>query len=133
MSRSSADTTRRRPSLTSGCRMNGDMLAIVAATEVAPRAQAMGVDDLVPRILHFGFGLTGVEYSPPYFQQRLRRVGELLGEGVITSAEFDRILHHGHVLNIRGEDHRLRENRQGRTIPVSTSSRRSPAAASATS
>ena len=30
----------------SGCRMNGDMPAIVTATEVAPRAQAMGVDEV---------------------------------------------------------------------------------------
>ena len=117
----------------SGCRMNGDMPAIVTATEVAPRAQAMCVDDFVRRILHLGFGLPRAEYSPPYFQQRLRRVGELLGEGVIASAELDRLLHHGHVLNIRGEDHRLREKRQGRTIPVSTSRRRRPAATSATS
>ena len=39
ISRRSAATTRRRPSLTSGCRMNGDMPAIVAATEGVPRAQ----------------------------------------------------------------------------------------------
>ena len=30
----------------SGCRMNGDIPAIVTATEVAPRAQAMGVDEV---------------------------------------------------------------------------------------
>ena len=38
--------------------------------------------------------------------------GELLGDTVIASAVLDRLLHHSHVLNIRGESYRLRENRQ---------------------
>ena len=38
--------------------------------------------------------------------------GELLGDTVIASAILDRLLHHSHVLNIRGESYRLREKRQ---------------------
>ena len=38
--------------------------------------------------------------------------GELLGDTVIASAVLDRVLHHSHVLNIRGESYRLREKRQ---------------------
>ena len=38
--------------------------------------------------------------------------GELLGDTVIASAVLDRLLHHRHVLNIRGESFRLREKRQ---------------------
>ena len=38
--------------------------------------------------------------------------GELLGDTVITSAILDRLLHHSHVLNIRGESYRLKEKRQ---------------------
>ncbi len=38
--------------------------------------------------------------------------GELLGGTVIASAILDRLLHHSHVLNIRGESYRLREKRQ---------------------
>ena len=38
--------------------------------------------------------------------------GELLGYTVIASAVLDRLLHHSHVLNIRGESFRLREKRQ---------------------
>ena len=38
--------------------------------------------------------------------------GELLGDTVITSAVLDRLLHHSHVLDIRGESYRLREKRQ---------------------
>ena len=37
--------------------------------------------------------------------------GELLGDTVIASAILDRLPHHSHVLNIRGESYRLREKR----------------------
>jgi DNA replication protein DnaC len=35
--------------------------------------------------------------------------GEILGDAVIATAILDRLLHHSHVLNIRGESFRLRE------------------------
>ena len=38
--------------------------------------------------------------------------GELLGDTVIATAILDRLLHHSHILNIRGESYRLREKRQ---------------------
>ena len=38
--------------------------------------------------------------------------GELLGDTVIASAVLDRLLHHSHILNIRGESYRLKEKRQ---------------------
>ena len=37
--------------------------------------------------------------------------GELLGDTVIASAILDRLLHHSHVLNIRGESYRLKDKR----------------------
>ena len=43
--------------------------------------------------------------------------GELPGDTVIASAVLDRLLHHGHVLNIRGESYRLREKRQEGLFP----------------
>ena len=43
--------------------------------------------------------------------------GELLGDSVIASAVQDRLLHHSHVLNIRGESYRLREKRQAGLFP----------------
>ena len=43
--------------------------------------------------------------------------GELLGDSVIASAVLDRLLNHSHVLNIRGESHRLREKRQAGLFP----------------
>ncbi len=38
--------------------------------------------------------------------------GELLGDTVIATAVLDRLLHHSHVLNIRGESYRLKGKRQ---------------------
>ena len=37
--------------------------------------------------------------------------GDLLGDTVIASAVLDRLLHHSHVLNIRGESYRLNDKR----------------------
>ena len=39
-------------------------------------------------------------------------MGRVLCVTVIASAILDRLLHHSHVLNIRGESYRLREKRQ---------------------
>ena len=38
--------------------------------------------------------------------------GELLGDTVIATAVLDRLLHHSHVLNIRGENYRLKDKRR---------------------
>lgn len=38
--------------------------------------------------------------------------GEVLGDAVIATAVLDRLLHHSHVVNIRGESYRLREKKQ---------------------
>ena len=43
--------------------------------------------------------------------------GEVLGDIVIASAVLDRLLHHSHVLNIRGESYRLRDKRQAGLFP----------------
>ncbi len=45
-------------------------------------------------------------------QQGIRRVGEVLGDEVVATAILDRLLHHSHILNIRGESYRLRKKRQ---------------------
>ena len=38
--------------------------------------------------------------------------GELKGDTVIATAILDRLLHHSHVINIRGESYRLKDKRQ---------------------
>jgi DNA replication protein DnaC len=40
------------------------------------------------------------------------------GDGVIATAILDRLLHHSHVINIRGESYRLREKRRAGTLPT---------------
>ena len=52
--------------------------------------------------------------------------GELLGDTVIASAVLDRLLHHSHVLNIRGESYRLREKRQSGLFPSQQHLRATP-------
>ena len=42
--------------------------------------------------------------------------GELLGDTVIALAVLDRLLHHSHILNIRGESYRLKEKRQSMQV-----------------
>jgi DNA replication protein DnaC len=46
--------------------------------------------------------------------------GEVLGDTVIATAILDRLLHHSHVLNIRGESYRLREKKQAGLFGVSS-------------
>ena len=38
--------------------------------------------------------------------------GEILGDAAIAAATLDRLLHHSHVMNIRGESYRLKAKRQ---------------------
>jgi DNA replication protein DnaC len=38
--------------------------------------------------------------------------GEVLGDVVVATAILDRLLHHSHVINIRGESYRLREKKR---------------------
>ena len=44
--------------------------------------------------------------------------GELLGDAVIATAILDRLLHHSHVLNIRGESFRLKDKRQAESADL---------------
>lgn len=45
--------------------------------------------------------------------------GELLSDTVLATALLDRLLHHAHVINIRGETHRLRDRLKAgiQTVP----------------
>ncbi|WP_034415680.1 ATP-binding protein, partial [Deinococcus marmoris] len=45
--------------------------------------------------------------------------GDVLGDAVVASAILDRLLHHSHVLNIKGESYRLREKRKSGLFPSS--------------
>jgi len=43
--------------------------------------------------------------------------GNVLGDPVIVTAVLDRLLHHSHILNIKGDSYRLREKRQAGLLP----------------
>lgn len=43
--------------------------------------------------------------------------GEVLGDAVVASAILDRLLHHSHVVNIKGESYRLREKKKAGLFP----------------
>jgi DNA replication protein DnaC len=42
------------------------------------------------------------------------------GDPVVATALLDRLLHHSHVLTIRGDSYRLREKRRARLIKTKT-------------
>lgn len=44
--------------------------------------------------------------------------GEVFGDQVIATAILDRLLHHSHVITIRGESYRLREKRRAGLFPT---------------
>lgn len=46
--------------------------------------------------------------------------GAVLGDAVLATAILDRLLHHSHVLNIRGESYRLREKKRAGLLGVAT-------------
>ena len=43
--------------------------------------------------------------------------GDVLGDPVIATAVLDRLLHHSHILNIKGDSYRLREKRKAGLLP----------------
>ena len=46
--------------------------------------------------------------------------GEVFGDQVVATAILDRLLHHSHVLTVRGDSYRLREKRRSGLIKASS-------------
>lgn len=44
--------------------------------------------------------------------------GQMLGDEVVATAILDRLLHHSHVLTIKGESYRLKEKRRAGIVPT---------------
>ena len=55
--------------------------------------------------------------------------GTVLNDAVVATAILDRLLHHSHVLTIRGDSYRLREKRRSGLLKSTTAP--APAGASA--
>jgi DNA replication protein DnaC len=45
------------------------------------------------------------------------------GDTTLTAALLDRLLHHAHIVQIRGESYRLKDKKMAGTAPISTSSK----------
>jgi DNA replication protein DnaC len=43
--------------------------------------------------------------------------GTVFGDNVVATAILDRLLHHSHVITIRGDSYRLREKRRSGLVP----------------
>jgi DNA replication protein DnaC len=54
----------------------------------------------------------------------------MFGDAVVATAILDRLLHHSHVITIRGDSYRLREKRRSGLLPK-TAQAAQPAPASA--
>jgi DNA replication protein DnaC len=46
--------------------------------------------------------------------------GTVLGDPVVATAILDRLLHHSHVITIRGDSYRLREKRRSGLLRTAT-------------
>ena len=44
--------------------------------------------------------------------------GEVFGDTILATAILDRLLHHSHVITIKGESYRLREKRRAGIVPA---------------
>jgi len=42
----------------------------------------------------------------------------MLGDEVVATAILDRLLHHSHIVTIKGESYRLREKRRAGIVPA---------------
>ena len=127
-----------------------------APTLVAQLAKAHSEGRLEDRLLHFGkpklLIIDEIGYLPfepnaahLFFQLVSRRyergsmlitsnraVGEwgtLFGDAVVATTILDRLLHHSHVITIRGDSYRLREKRRSGLLkaPAVTESAAAPA------
>ena len=122
------------------------MLFVPAPTLVAQLAKAHNEGRLEDRLIHFGKPklliideLGYLPFEPAaahlFFQLVSRRYergsmlitnnravsewGSVFGDAVVATAILDRLLHHSHVITIRGDSYRLREKRRSGLLTAS--------------
>jgi DNA replication protein DnaC len=132
------------------------VLFVSAPTLVAPLAKAHSEGRLEDRLTHFGkpkllisdeLGYLPFEPNAAhlFFQLVSRRyergsmlitsnraVGEwgtVLGDPIVATAILDRLLHHSHVITIRGDSYRLREKRRSGLLKAPAIAQNAPAPA----
>jgi DNA replication protein DnaC len=132
------------------------VLFVPAPTLVAQLAKAHGEGRLEDRLIHFGKPrllivdeLGYLPFEPDaahlFFQLVSRRYergsmlitsnrsigewGTVFGDAVVATAILDRLLHHSHVITIRGDSYRLREKRRAGLLKASAITQSVPAQA----
>jgi len=89
------------------------VLFVSAPTLVAQLAKAHSEGRLEDRLTHFGKPRLHERGSMLITSNRsIGEWGTVFGDAVVATAILDRLLHHSHVLTIRGDSYRLREKRR---------------------
>jgi len=92
------------------------------------KAKLLIVDELGylpfdPKAAHLFFQLASKRYEKGSIlvtsNRSIGEWGEVFGDSVVATAILDRLLHHSHVVTIRGESYRLKEKRQSGLIKTS--------------
>ena len=81
----------------------------------------LGYLPLEPNAAHLFFQLVSRRYERGSLlvtsNRSVSEWGEVFGDAVVATAILDRLLHHSHVLTIRGDSYRLREKRRAGLLP----------------
>ena len=79
---------------------------------------------LEPQAAHLLFTLVGRRYERGSMLATSNRSvsewGKVLNDPVVATAILDRLLHHSHVLTVRGDSYRLREKRRSGLLKSTT-------------
>jgi DNA replication protein DnaC len=80
-----------------------------------------------PKAAHLFFQLISKRYEKGSIlvtsNRSVSEWGEVFGDSVVATAILDRLLHHSHVLTIRGESYRLKEKRKSGLMKSSSESK----------
>src|SRR6267142_1608629 len=87
----------------------------------AQSAQADGYLPFEPNAAHLFFQLVSRRYERGSMlitsNRSIGEWGTVFGDAVVATAILDRLLHHSHVITIRGDSYRLREKRRSGLMP----------------
>ena len=90
------------------------------------RSAVEGYLPLEPHAAHLFFALVGRRYERGSMlvtsNRSVSEWGTVLNDAVVATAILDRLLHHSHVLTIRGDSYRLREKRRSGLLKPDTAS-----------
>src|SRR5437667_4927251 len=103
---------------------------LMTAVHSIPRRQRideLGYLPFEPDAAHLFFQLVSRRYERGSLLITSNRAvaewGTVFGDPVVATAILDRLLHHSHVVTIRGESYRLREKRRSGLLTQSTTAK----------